>query len=54
MEDAKTAVETHQPTAQDHPDAASYCPCCSKRLTERRCKLLCETCGYFMSCADFY
>ncbi len=35
-------------------DACLYCPCCSHRLTERKCKLLCETCGYFMSCADYY
>ena len=31
-----------------------YCPVCSKRLTERKCKLLCEQCGYYMSCADYY
>ncbi len=31
-----------------------YCPVCSLRLTERKCKLLCERCGYFMSCADYY
>jgi hypothetical protein len=31
-----------------------YCPVCSLRLTERKCKLLCERCGYYMSCADYY
>jgi len=31
-----------------------YCPVCSSRLTERKCKLLCERCGYYMSCADYY
>jgi len=31
-----------------------YCPVCSTRLTPRKCKLLCETCGYYMSCADYY
>ncbi len=31
-----------------------YCPVCSRRLTERKCKLLCEQCGYYMSCADYY
>jgi hypothetical protein len=31
-----------------------YCPVCSLRLTERKCKLLCEQCGYYMSCADYY
>jgi hypothetical protein len=31
-----------------------YCPVCSRRLAERKCKLFCGQCGYYMSCADFY
>jgi len=31
-----------------------YCQVCSRRLTERKCKLFCEQCGYYMSCADYY
>ena len=31
-----------------------YCPVCSTRLTELKCKLVCECCGYYMSCADYY
>ena len=31
-----------------------YCPVCSRRLSERKCKLFCEQCGYYMSCADYY
>jgi hypothetical protein len=31
-----------------------FCPVCSKRLAERKCKLFCEQCGYYMSCADYY
>jgi len=31
-----------------------FCPTCSSRLQDRRCKLICRTCGYFLSCADFY
>jgi hypothetical protein len=31
-----------------------YCPICSRRLTEIKCKLICEQCGYYMSCADYY
>jgi hypothetical protein len=31
-----------------------YCPVCSRHLAERKCKLFCEQCGYYMSCADYY
>ncbi len=29
------------------------CPTCSSDLQEQRCKLTCEKCGYYASCADF-
>jgi hypothetical protein len=32
----------------------SYCPSCGELLTELKCKLICLTCGYYMSCSDFY
>ena len=35
-------------------EAMLYCPVCDNRLTERKCKLLCSRCGYYMSCADYY
>ena len=35
-------------------DASQYCPVCSQRLESRRCKLICNACGYYMSCADYY
>jgi len=31
-----------------------YCPVCSTRLVELKCKLVCNKCGYYMSCADYY
>jgi hypothetical protein len=31
-----------------------WCPVCDNRLSNKRCKLTCERCGYFMSCADYY
>ena len=41
-----------KPRKEDEP--MLHCPVCSTRLTERKCKLLCEKCGYYMSCADYY
>ena len=33
--------------------ALRYCPVCSQRLESRRCKLICNRCGYHMSCSDY-
>ncbi len=46
----KTQPEEETPKEE----AMLFCPVCSKRLVSLRCKLLCEQCGYFMSCADYY
>ncbi|MGH9704876.1 MAG: hypothetical protein ACRD4K_15985 [Candidatus Acidiferrales bacterium] len=35
-------------------DASTYCPICFERLGARSCKLVCPSCGYYMSCSDFY
>lgn len=37
-----------------YEDASRFCPVCSQRLQSRRCKLICNVCGYYMSCADYY
>ena len=51
-----------EPPAPDGADRARaeedepmlWCPVCATRLTSRHCKLVCEKCGYYMSCADYY
>lgn len=35
-------------------DTSLFCPRCSTKLMARLCKLICNNCGYYMSCSDFY
>ena len=38
----------------DEESPMLFCPVCSTRLAGLKCKLVCEKCGYYMSCADYY
>jgi hypothetical protein len=44
--------DSPRPARENEP--MLYCPVCSTRLTELKCKLVCDKCGYYMSCADYY
>jgi hypothetical protein len=48
----QTGVKAADRAVSDEP--MLYCPVCSLRLAERKCKLYCERCGYYMSCSDYY
>ena len=47
--DEGTRPQTARPT-----DAQNFCPNCSSRLVDHRCKLKCPQCEYYLSCSDFY
>ena len=49
-----TAESSQESSSHRQEDASRYCPLCSQRLESRRCKLICNVCGYYMSCADYY
>ena len=43
-----------QPPPAKAQEAMQTCPNCGQRLVEHKCKLVCEKCGFFLSCSDFY
>ncbi len=59
------AIEITDFEQADHPPAGpeladwdravvmQTCANCGARMIERKCKLIC-TCGYFLSCSDYY
>jgi hypothetical protein len=48
------AAEQREAARRNEEEPMLYCPVCSQRLSQNHCKLVCEKCGYFMSCADYY
>jgi hypothetical protein len=40
---------------QPNPDRLMRtCANCGSEMEERKCKLICHGCGYFLSCSDYY
>jgi len=42
------------PSASDPGELMRVCANCGSRMEERKCKLICHGCGYFLSCSDYY
>jgi exosome complex RNA-binding protein Csl4 len=57
-------LERHDEVALDETDATPErvdpgvvmrtCANCGSAMEERKCKLICRDCGYFLSCSDYY
>jgi len=54
MSDNLNPQETHTAVKSQTADASRFCPTCGSEMRELRCKLKCDTCGFFLSCSDFY
>lgn len=50
-----TPLEAKPPAPQPDPNRLMRtCANCGSEMEERKCKLLCHGCGYFLSCSDYY
>ena len=48
------ATTSVQPEAFDPGELMRTCANCGSAMEERKCKLICTGCGYFLSCSDYY
>jgi len=42
------------PQATEPVHVQQICPNCSYKLMGHHCKLVCNQCGYYLSCSDYY
>ena len=52
LEDRPAATHTQE---NSHDNWWDYCPICSSKLTNQKCKYVCPNpkCNFFMSCSEF-
>ena len=58
MVDASAVTDTSESVqgkpSGDPGELIRVCANCGSRMEERKCKLICHGCGYFLSCSDYY
>jgi exosome complex RNA-binding protein Csl4 len=54
MEEPEVAVVETDAERTDPGVVIRTCANCGSTMEERKCKLICHGCGYFLSCSDYY
>lgn len=55
MQPVPPAARTEpRPRPPDPNRLMRTCANCGAEMEERKCKLICRGCGYFLSCSDYY
>lgn len=53
-QEAPPAAPSVHAAAASPSDLMRTCANCGSAMEERKCKLICHGCGYFLSCSDYY